>query len=372
MVQQSAPSEMEKQAMNAVPVVRAAAWVGVITLVLGTQAALAQSLVYVPLGGEGKIIVVDAAKDKIIDTISGVTAVHGLAGTPDGRFLIAGSFEEREAGGEALAKPSDISEDEHAAHHGGSAAVAGNADSLVSTVSVVRTADGSLVRRIDVPGAVHHVAVSPDSRFAVVTHPNEGGISAVDLVSYEVTASISTGPLSNYAIFSLDGGRLYVSNAGNDTVSEVDTTRWIVLRNIVVGSSPEHMVLSHDGRRLYVANVDAGTVSEIATESGSMIRTFDIGGPLHGLDLSKNGRTLFVSALGQDKLFAIGLHTAEVREAPIGPAPYHLASIGGTGKLYVSSAEQPNIWVVDQENLSVIGEIQIGGKGHQMVMAPGS
>ncbi len=358
--------------MKTVSILRPATWVGVIPLVLGIQTALAEPLVYVPLGGEGKIVVVDAAKDEIVDTISGVMAVHGLARTPDGQFLLAGSFEEREAGGEALAKPSGISEDEHAAHHGGSAAVAGKAGSGVSTVSVVRTADGSLVRRIDVPGAVHHVAVSPDGRFAVVTHPNEGGISAVDLASYEVTASISTGPLPNYAIFSPDGGRLYVSNAGNDTVSEVDTARWIVLRNILAGSSPEHMVLSHDGRRLYVANVDDGTVSEIVTESGSILRTFDIGGLLHGLDLSKNGRTLFVSVLGQDKLVAINLHSLEKREAPLAPAPYHLASVGGTGKLYVSSAEQPNIWVVDQKDLVVLEKISIGGKGHQMVLSPGT
>ncbi len=126
--------------MKTVSILRLAAWAGPVILALGTQAALAEPLVYVPLGGEGKIVVVDAAKDEIVDTISGVTAVHGLARSPDGQFLIAGSFEEREAGGEALVKPSGISEDEHAAHHGGSATVAGKAGSVVSTVSVVRTA----------------------------------------------------------------------------------------------------------------------------------------------------------------------------------------------------------------------------------------
>lgn len=372
MARQSAVSETEKYAMKSVSILRAAAWAGPVTLALGMQTALAGPLVYVPLGGEGRIIVVDAAKDEIVDTISGVAAVHGLAGTPDGQFLIVGSFAEREAGGDALAKPSGISEDEHAAHHGAAPAGSKKAGSAVSTVSVVRTADGSVVRRIDVLGAVHHVAVSPDGRFAVVTHPNEGGISAIDLVSYEVSANLSTGPLPNYAVFSRDGSRVYISNADNGTLSEVDTARWIVLRNIVVGNSPEHMVLSHDGRRLYVANVDDGTVSEIAAESGSTLRTFDIGGPLHGLDLSRNGRTLFVSALGQDELVAVGLHTLEIRRAPIGPTPYHLASVGATGKLYVSSVEQPDIWVVDQEDLSVIGKIPIAGKGHQMVMAPGS
>ena len=242
---------------------------------------------------------------------------------------------------------------------------------MVSTVSVVRTDDASIVRRIDVPGAVHHVAVSPDGRFAVVTQPNEGGISAIDLATYKVT-TISTGPFSNYAVFSPNGKRLFVSNAGNNTVSEVDTARWIVLRNNVVGNSPEHMVLSHDGRRLYVANVDDGTVTEVALGSGTTSRTFDIGGSLHGLDLSKDGRVLFASAREQGKLVGINLHTAKKRVAPLAPAPYHLTSIGDTGKLYVSSAEQPNIWVVDQETMSVIGNIPINGKGHQMVTAAGS
>jgi DNA-binding beta-propeller fold protein YncE len=203
------------------------------------QTAFAEPLVYVPLGGAGKIVVVDATADEIVGTISGVTAVHGLAGTPDGQLLIAGSFEEREAGGEAMAKPSGISEDEHAAHHGGSAAVAGKAQSVVSTLSMISTAEGTVVRRIDVPGAVHHVAVSPDGRFAAVTHPNEGGISAIDLGSYEVVAKVATGPLPNYAVFSPTSERLYVSNAANDTISAIDVMSWTVRWNTPVGPSPD-------------------------------------------------------------------------------------------------------------------------------------
>ncbi len=49
--------------MTLVSILRPATWVGVITLVLGLQAALAEPLVYVPLGGEGKNVVVDAATD---------------------------------------------------------------------------------------------------------------------------------------------------------------------------------------------------------------------------------------------------------------------------------------------------------------------
>ena len=96
-------------------------------LAFGAQTALAEPFVYVPLGGENKIVVVDAAKDEIVDTISGLAAVHGLAGTPDGRFLIAGSFETRASGSKTVAKPAAVSEDDHAAHHGAAPAKAAGA-----------------------------------------------------------------------------------------------------------------------------------------------------------------------------------------------------------------------------------------------------
>lgn len=359
--------------MIAVSALRVTALTGLMTLVLGGQTALAEPLVYVPLGGENRIVVVDAAKDEAVATIGGVTAVHGLAGTPDGQFLIAGSFEERAVGGEAVATPEGISEDEHAAHHGAAPAGSGQeADAaVVSTVSVIRTADGSAVRRIDVSGVVHHVAVSPDGRLAVVTLPNEGVISAIDLESYQVIATIATGPLPNYAAFAPAGDRVYVSNAGNDTVSEIDTARWIVRSNVVVGSSPEHVVLSHDGATLYVNNVADGTVSVLDTDDRMVVKTIPVGTTLHGIDLSDDGGTLFVAALGDDVVVALDLATGTELRASLAPAPYHLAVVRGTGKLYVSSADEPQIWAIDQQTLEVLGEILIGGKGHQMVQGAG-
>ena len=83
--------------MKAETVFRPAVWAGMAAILLGMQPAFAEPVMYVPLGGEDKIVVVDTGQDKVVDAIEGVAAVHGLAGTPDGRFLVAGSFEEREA-----------------------------------------------------------------------------------------------------------------------------------------------------------------------------------------------------------------------------------------------------------------------------------
>lgn len=353
--------------MKAISSLQRTAWAMAAVIAFGAQSVLAEPLVYVPLGAQGRIVVVDAAKSAVVATIDDLPAVHGLAATADGRLLIAGSFATRAAGKEAPSKPAAVSAGDHAAHHGTVAGGDGNAGGEISTVSVVQVADSSVIRRIDVPGAVHHVAVSRDGRFAAVTHPNEGTVSVIDLGSFELVATVGTGPLPNYLAFSPGGDRLHVSNAGNDTVSEIDNSRWVVRSNVSVGRGPEHIVPSEDGSKLYVNNVDDGTVSVIAVQDRKVVKTVPAGTTLHGIDRSDDGGTLFVAARGEDRVFAIDLATWRRRGASSPPAPYHLAVVRGTGKLYVSSADEPKIWVIDQRDLEVVGEIPIGGKGHQMV-----
>ena len=331
--------------------------------------AIAGVTVYVPLGSAGEVLVVDADKDRIVGTIPGLPDVHGLAGTADGKVLVAGSYAETTPG-EAAAppKPAGMSEAEHRAHHAAPAKQAREPRKAVSFVSIIGGGDMSVVRRIEVAGAVHHTAVTPDGRYAVATHPNNGGISVIDLARFEVMKFVRTGPMPNYAVVAPDGRRVYVSNAGNGTISEIGTDGWAVRRTFAAGEGPEHMVLSPDGGMLYVNNADAGSVSAIDLGRGVVTRTFEIGGELHGIDLSDNGKTLFVSGKEENKLVAIDLTGGGVRSVPLAPAPYHLTAVRGTGKLYVSSRAEPKIWVVDAESLRVINEIAIRGEGHQMVV----
>ncbi len=338
--------------------------------VAGAPVAMAGAKVYVPLGSAGEVLVIDSADDRIVATIGGLGDVHGLGAAAGGQYLVAGSYAET-APGETTppAKPEAMSEDEHAAHH----PAAGEDKTkrrprAISILSVISVADGAVVRRVEVPGAVHHVAVSPDGRYAIATHPNDDGISVTDLSTFAVSEIVRTGPVANYAVVSPDGALAYISNTGNGTVSEIDTSTWIVRRNIMAGGSPEHMVLSPDGRTLYVANIDVGTVTVLSLAQGRVEKTYFVGGAIHGIDLSDDARTLFVSGEGDDKLVAIDLATGEMRTRALGPAPYHLAVVRGAGKLYVSSQNEPKIWVVDTLSLEALSVIPIRGQGHQMVV----
>lgn len=312
-----------------------------------SSVAMASPTVYIPLGSGNEIIAVDAATDKITATYSGLKNPHGLVATPDGEYLIAGSLFERPlAEGETSSTPN-------------------------SKLYLVHPEHGHVMMTIPVAGWTHHEAITPDGRYVISTHPTRGGVSVVDLQSNQVVQIIQTGPSPNYTIMGPNGKSAFVSNSGNGTISEIDLSTWTVTRVLQGGPSPEHLVLAADGQTIYATNPRAGTVSAVSVDSGDVIRTFEIGDGLHGLDLSDDGRTLFASARNEDMFVAINLDTGERKTLELSPAPYHLDTIHGSGKVYVSSSKQPIIWVIDQQTVKRVGTIDLpGGEAHQMAVVP--
>jgi DNA-binding beta-propeller fold protein YncE len=338
-------------------------------LLMTTAMAAAQPIIFVPEGSANAVLMVNAETGETMKTITGLEAVHGLSGAPGVPYLVAGSYAETERTAIAdITQPEGVSEDEHAAHHAKpTGKPIGPADAGISILSVLDAASGEILRRIEVPGAVHHTAVSPDGRYAVATHPSGDGISIVDLTTFTLTAFVPTGSMPNYAAFGSEPGVVYVSNSSNGTISEVDLERGIVRRNMVAGTGPEHIVIDADKAVLYAADADAGNVLELSLKDGSVLRSFAIGGELHGLDLSDDRATLFVAGRGEDKIAAVTLSTGAVAFAPLSPEPYHLTSIPGTGTFFVSSGAEPKVWIVDEATLTAMGDFLIEGEGHQMV-----
>lgn len=301
--------------------------------------------VYIPLGSANQVIEVDAATDTIRRSFSGVANAHGLVATPDGEYLIAGSLKEEPFKGGATG------------------------DTLNSQLFLIHPAHGHVMATIPVGGWSHHQAITPDGRYVLSTHPVRGTVSVVDVNSNQLLRTIRTGPAPNYTLVTDDSKTAYVSNSGNGTIAEVDIESGKVGRLLKAGPAPEHLVFSADHKRIYATNPRAGSVSEVDIATGEIARRFAVGRSVHGLDIGDDGKTLFASSKKDNRLVAIDTETGESRSIELKPAPYHLNTIRGTGKVYVSSRKRPLIWVVDQDSLEVSNEIQLpAGEGHQMAV----
>ncbi len=318
-----------------------------ITLILATStlSANAKPTVYIPLGSGNQVIAVDAATNKITQSFPGVENAHGLVATPDGEYLIAGSLAETPSTAEQPA------------------------DTPTSKLYVVHPAHGHVMSTIPVVGWTHHQAITPDGNTVISTHGMRGFVTAVNLKTNKVEKTIKTGAVPNYTLITQDGKFAYVSNTGDNNLAEIDLNTWEVTRTLESGPAPEHMAFSKDESKIFVTNPAAGDVSVISRESGRSLKIIQVGSNVHGLDISDDGKTLFVSSKKDEKLVAIDTETGNKRELALSPAPYHLNTIKGTGKVYVSSRKAPKIWVVDQKTLKVTGEIQLpAGEGHQMTV----
>jgi len=306
--------------------------------------ANASPTVYIPLGSANVVIAVDAATDRIIATYTDVDNPHGLVATPDAEYLVAGSLKETPA-------PKD------------------KKDAPNSKLFFIHPAHGHVMSTIPVAGWTHHQAITPDGRYVLSTHGARGYVSAVDLEQSKVAKTIKTGPSPNYTLITRNGKRAFVSNTGNASISEIDLKSWKVSRTLKAGPSPEHMVFSADEKTIYVGNPRAGTVSAVSVASGEINKTFNVGKDAHGLDISDDGKTLFVSSKKENKLVALDPVSGKSRSLSLSPAPYHLNTIRGAGKVYVSSRKQPIIWVIDQKSLKLVNTIKLpGGEGHQMAI----
>lgn len=335
-------------------------------LMAGISVGHAEPYLYVPTTGDpGRIEIIDVATHKRVKTIGPFEAAHGLAGAPNAKHLVVGSFAERDAS-TPVAKPKSVSANDHAAHHGNSTQDSAAQAPGISVLSVFDRASGEVVRRIDMPGGVHHVALSPNARFVAATHPANGSVSIVDLQSFELIAIIPTGEDPNYAAFAPDGATLYVSVAGENSIAIVGAVDWRVQAKVVVGDSPEHLRLTRNGVMLFVNNVDSGSVSAINLAQRKVVRVYELGGQLHGIDLTDDEQALIVSLRGSDQMARISLGNGMVMTTKLEPSPYHVTTVSGTGKVFVSSAEQNSITVLNQHDLSVIATIKIDGTGHQM------
>lgn len=100
------------------------------------------------------------------------------------------------------------------------------------------------------------------------------------------------------------GPRAYVTNALDGTVSAVDLRSGVVLATIPVGCDPRDIVAHPDGSRVYVANTcyddqDAGpsTISVIDTRTNSVVDEIPVAwGPV-ALAIDRSGHRLFAACL---------------------------------------------------------------------------
>jgi YVTN family beta-propeller protein len=113
-------------------------------------------------------------------------------------------------------------------------------------LTIIDTASHAVVKTIAVGACPETVTASPDGAYLYITHYDTCSVSAVNLMTGDVTAvALRDAPLA--VIFTPDSGHAYVGNVRSVTVIDTTTND---ADDIDTGDLPRGLQLSPDGKRI--------------------------------------------------------------------------------------------------------------------------
>ena len=149
-------------------------------------------------------------------------------------------------------------------------------------------------------------------------------------------------------------------------------------QQVPMSDLPLKLVVAPDGKRLLAAhggfNQHGLTVIDIA--SGKQTQFLHLPRSWNGLAFSQDGKQVFVSGGGSGQIHVLNYADGKaaldrsVKPGPEGEEMF-LAGIAvhpGTGKLYVCSEGEDEIWVLDPKSLALERSIRVGQHPHSCVM----
>jgi len=229
-----------------------------------------------------------------------------------------------------------------------------------NTVSVINTADNTLVATIPAGSNPYGVAVSPDDSRVYVTDLGDNTLSVIKTSTNTVVANVPIGQGPFGLAVSPDGSKVYVTNLSDNNVAVINTSTNAVSMMPVNGGTYD-AVLSHDGSLLYLTNYYLNTVAVYNTVSQALVATVNVGSFPEELALSPDGKTLYAGNSISNNVSVINTITNTVTatiNAGVAPAGLYVSPDGT--RVYVANAGANTVSVIDAATNAVVGTIPVG------------
>ena len=298
------------------------------------SAAVGNRLVYVTMIDTGNVAVVDLAANATLDVPIARTGSPrapivfapngGPAYGPDGTTVIASFDPATAAARRNLSVPKDpeafdfdpvlVAVDPV---NGGTVYAANG--SFLHFVSAASGAITATLAIADVSG----LFPSPDgSRLAALTF--FGDVIVIDTVSRTQVATLSLGIVSDVALRSPSGSRLYIADA--TAIHVVDLAGPSLVATIPTGINPRKLVLSADGRKLLALAPGDALLVVIDTTTNAVVGSVTLGGALRDMVASPTRPRAYVADETASRIRIIDTDThAVVGTIPLPAAPTRLA-----------------------------------------------
>jgi DNA-binding beta-propeller fold protein YncE len=202
-------------------------------------------------------------------------------------------------------------------------------------IDVIDLASFVRVRRFPLPARPIRVALSADRTRLFATTLTDTRLVTLDAVTGAVQGgSLDIGGIGNGLALSPDGQRLWVTTT-DGRLHVVTAATLAIERTTNLGGVPQDVVLSADGLRAYVAN-ELGWVNAIDATSGTVVETYVVPRPF-GLGLDPANARLWVTSARDRSIAVINLSSGQlVGTRTVGGTPRTIV-FDGAGRAYIAN-----------------------------------
>lgn len=193
----------------------------------------------------------------------------------------------------------------------------------------------------------------------------DGAVAVIDTATQNLVGVIGTGGRPEGVGVNPGGRRAYIANPLTDQLHLVDTLARAVIANIAMAPGPSAVILNPSGTRAYVLHPGSGASSQLSiinTETMGTAGTIVFASRAERLEMSADGTRLFVSHPLANAVSVVNTGTLGV-VATVGanPGPYGMAYDRNLDRLYVVSAGNNTVTVINAANHTAVSSLALPG-----------
>ncbi len=263
------------------------------------------------------------------------------------------------------------------------------ANGMEDSLSAIDLSSGSVVATVPAGANPHILAASHDGRILYVVnagghdrgagaHGESMGEQAGDMGQMGTTGQHggdmgATTSMAEEPTAGDHGDDIGMTQgADGNSLWALDAQTGDVLGRVPVGQGPTHPIPSPDGRRVYVTNTDESSVSVIDTTTWQVVATIpDVPEP-HDAELTPDGRLLYVVTAADNTMTVFDTETlGVVKTIQVGSKPRGLVAGGPNGKTaYVTNKGDGTLSIIDVPTGEVEAVFSVGKGAHAVRVSP--
>jgi len=211
-----------------------------------------------------------------------------------------------------------------------------------------------------VPAGAHpsNILITPDGRFALITHESQDGLWIMSTTDNEFISKIPA--ISGIPVNDTFNNKIYISAIFSPFVFVLNASDLSLVKQIKTGGKPLGVAISPDGKYAYVANYELNEVEKIDTELDSVVDKIPEIKNGRGIAVSTDNRYVYVTNVNSNAVTVIDLTDNKISVViPVGKMPTSICIDNENKCAYVSNQGSASISVIDTKTNTVIKTISV-------------